>query len=314
VIAMLSKEWRRLLRNPWMPWALLTYLLLPILVAWAYLAGLGGGQGIAPQVIAQLGGQTLNLVTTWQMLMLAVAAPFVAASLVAGEVEEGTLEPLLAAGPPLTLLIFAKLLAVIAFLLVVVVAGLPLFTLPLLVGGVTWTLIGRALLMEVTTAVAMASLGMLLSAFGRRSGTVALVGIALGLMLTLGGGMVTPSAPPSTTYEQALIMQMKMGMAQPQMIKISVLENLPKWLYLNPLVGLNAAINQTAGQGMFGLPGANLGPVYKGYRLWQVQAAGAWALALLAGLAATLAVRLRVGWRPPVFLRRRSIKEAMRDG
>lgn len=311
MIPTISKEWRRLFRNPGTPWALLAYLLLPLLVAGASLASMAGGQGISPQVITQLGGHTLNLVGTWQILLLAVAAPYVTASLIAGEAEEGTLQPLLAAGPSILSLVLAKLTAAIAFLLVVVVAGLPLFALPVLVGGVTWSLIARTMLLEVATVLMMAGLGLLLSAFGRRTGTVALVGIALGVMLTLGGGLV-PSSGPSNVYNQEMIMmRMKMGMTIPEP---GVQGSVPKWMYLNPLVGLNSAVNQSAGQGMFGLPGASMGPVYKEYRLWQAQAAGSAAVALLGGLAAALVLRIRMRWRWPAIGRRPAVLKEVTSG
>lgn len=306
-MAMIAKEWRRLLRNPGTPWALLAYLPLPLLVAGAYLAALGAGQGISPHIVTQLGARTLNLVGTWQILLLALAAPFVASSLIAGEVEESTLHPLLAAGPSLLALVLAKLAAALAFLLVVIVAGLPLFALPVLTGGVTWPLIGRTVLMEVTTVILMTGLGLLLSGLGRRSGTVALVGIGLGLLLTLGGGLVTSSAPANVYNQDQVFRMMKMG-GMPGMQAASP-ESLPRWLFLNPLVGLNSAINQSAGEGMLGLPGASSGPVYKQYRLWQVQPVGAALLALLSTLVATASVWIRIRWRWPQWRRPPSFKE-----
>lgn len=305
MLSLIAKEWRRLLRNPGMEWALLAYLLLPVLVAGAYLSALVGGQGIAPWMMSQIGGLTLNMVGTWQILMLAVAAPFAAAGLVAAEREEGTLAPLMAAGPPLWLLVLAKLTAVITFLLVLMLAGLPLFALPMLVGGVTWSLIGRTVLLEVATIAGMAGIGLLLSALGRRTGTVALVGVAIGVALTLGGGMVGSSAPSGVYNQDVIMMRMKMGMSP----AAAEGAGLRPWLYPNPLVGLNSAINQAAGQGMFGLPGARLGPVYKSYRLWQVQAAGGWAVAVLSALLASLALLIETRWRWP--LRRLRPKEGM---
>lgn len=297
MMAMIAKEWRRLLRNPAMPWALLLYLTLPLAVVALYLSTLAGGQGIAPALIAQLGGQALNQVGSWQILMLAVAAPFVASHLIAGEVEDGTLEPLLASGPSLIALLLAKLAGALLFLLMVIVAGLPLFALPVLVGGVTWPLIGRTLLLEVSTVVMMTALGLLCSAFGRRSGTVALVGIGLGLFLTVGGSMLSSTATPMNVYGQGYIPP---GPA---------LSSVPRWLYLNPLVGLNSAINQSAGQGLFGLPGANMGPVWRGYRLWQLQPVLSAAVALLAPLLAAAALWIPMRFPFPQLRRLIAVKE-----
>lgn len=296
MIAVMAKEWRRLLRHPGTPWALFAYLVVPLLVVGASLAAWAGGQSIPPSFIPLLGGHILNQISAWQILLIALAAPVVAAPLIAGEVEDGTLQPLLAAGPPLLALVTAKLGAAVSFLLVVILAGLPLFALPVLVGGVTWPLIGRAILLEVTTALMMTAIGLLLSAVGRRSGAVALAAIALGAMLTLGGGLVFSGPGPANAYTPDPVF---MGRTMADLMNqpgSPFTQQIPGWLYANPLVGLNAAINQRPGQGLFGLPGANLAPVWGGYRLWQVQAAGAAVLALLAIPLAAGALWMRIRW------------------
>ncbi len=301
---MIAKEWRRLLRNPATPWALGAYLLLPVLVTGAYLAGMTGNSGIPPQIISQLGGQTLNLIGTWQILMLAAGAPFVAAGLIAGEVEEGTMQPLMAAGPSLFSLVLGKLAAAVGFLLVVLIAGLPLFAIPLLMGGINWMLVGRTVLMELTTIMMMTGIGLLLSAFGRRVGSVALVGVGLGVMLTLGGGLVETTAPERTYTQNELIMRLALSSIPPN-VPVVQSETVPAWLYANPLVGLNSAINQSAGQGIFGLPGVSAPPIYRGYPLWQAQAAGSVLLLLVTTLVTILVVQIRTRWRWPVIRQRR---------
>jgi len=302
--SIMAKEWRRLLRNPALPWALAAYVLLPVLVTAAHLASMTGGPGIPPTMLSQVGGQSLALIGTWQIMLLAAGAPFVAAGLIAGEVEDGTFQPLLVAGPSLFLLVLGKLLAALGFMAVVLIAGLPLFAIPMLVGGISWPLIGRTVLLEGVTVVVMTGLGLLLSAFGRRAGTTAMVGVALGILLTLGGGLVSSAAGGQLSSQDEIVIRIRMGM-DPYVGTTAQTDQVPAWLYPNPLVGLNSALSQSVGEGIFGLPGAALGDVYKEYQLWQVQAAGSLPLLLMTVLLTVLVIRMRTRWRWAVIRRRR---------
>ena len=296
-MAIIGKEWRRLLRSKGMPWALAAYLILPALVTGAYMQTMGARaqamQGMG-QLIPQMGAQALSTVATWQIILLAVAAPWFSAPLLAGEVEESTLDPLLASGQRLIGVVAAKYLAVLLFLTLFVVAGLPVFALPYLIGGVNTLLVGRAVALELATVLFMSGVGLLLSAFGRRVGSVAMTGVTVGLMLVIGSGFANSTLAGGTYNQDQMIMMMKMGIAQPMQP-----QTMAPWLYANPLVGLNSALNQAGMQGGTALPGADSRPVYKEYRLWQVQIAGAGAAALLSLLTAWIGMVVRLRWRWP---------------
>lgn len=300
MIAIAAKEWRRILRSGGTPWAIGVYLLLPVLIAAAYLKTLYGTQGVMSWVIPLLGGHVLAVVAVWQVILLAAAAPWLAAGLLAGEAEEGTLQLLIASGQRLIGIVTGKYLALLLFLGVMMLAGVPLFALPLLVGGVSWGLLGRVLLIEGATVAAMSGLGLLLSAFSRSSSRAALSGLALALVLTLGTGLLSQMQPVVSVdgKGEKMIQTLIQGPMGPAgNLRLS------RWLYPNPAVGVNSAVGQTAVPGLFGFPGAGSLPVYKSYPLWKVQVAAGGALALLGLIGAWLAMAVRLHWRWPPWRR-----------
>lgn len=316
MIAVMVKEWRRLMRASSTPWALLVYLLAPVGVAAVYLQLAGRvvpGVSMAQQ-IPLLGAQALSNIATWQILLLAVATPWISASVLATEVEERTLDPVLAGGGRLFSVVFGKLLAVFLFMCVLVVAGLPAFALPNLVGGINGSMLLRVVVLEVATVALMSGAGLAVSSLGRRSGSVALAGVALGLALTLGTGLAGGLEPAAmNTYSPEIMM--KLGGAMPPGSMAAGLSGTPKWLWVNPLVGLNSALNNPGAQALSGLPGANSGPVFRQFRLWQVQAAGGGLMALLGGALAWLVMFFRIRWhRPRWTMFRRHHKAVTVDG
>ncbi len=308
MIATIGKEWRRFLRSPALPWVLFAYVILPVLISLGYLRLLTAGQGLNPQLIPMLGGHAMSVVATWQILLLAVLAPWLSAGLLSAEVEEGTLGPLLVSGQRLIGIVVAKYLAVVLFLGLVLLVGLPLYALPFLIGGVNWTLLARVLMLEGATVVAMAALGLVLSASSRRSAGAATAGIALALLLTVGSALVAQVVPSaSNPYEKGGMMIMPimdpMGMQSQQQTALKA------WLYPNPVVGLNTAVSQSAMPGLFGIAGANMKPVYKEYPLWKVQIAAAGALGIVGVLLAWGGMSARLRWRWPVWRMKRQAKE-----
>lgn len=306
MIAVMGKEWRRLLRLSATPWALAAYVLLPLLVAAIYLRSMRNTQAMMPMMMPMMGGMILNTVATWQMLLLAVLVPWVSAGLMAYESEERTLDPLLASGQPLLGITSAKLIAVVLFLALVIVSGLPVFVLPILVGGINWSLMGRVVALEGATMVMMAGLGLALSAFSRRSGSAALAGVAVGLVLTLGTGMATGGASgvygPMNPFAIDQFAMRGMGIF-PGMVT-GLQTEIPPWLYLNPVVGLNSALNSGTSMGLPSFPGSGSMPVFGEFRLWQVQLGGFPLVALLGLGIAWFSLWVRTAWRWPAWLRR----------
>jgi ABC-type transport system involved in multi-copper enzyme maturation permease subunit len=314
MIAVMVKEWRRLVRASSTPWALLVYLLAPVGVAAVYLQMAGKtGPGVnMAQQIPLLGAQALSNIATWQILLLAVATPWISGSLLAAEVEERTLDPVLAGGGRPLGLVLGKLLAVVLFMGLVMAAGLPAFALPSLVGGINTAMLLRVVAIEMGTVALMAGLGLAISSFGRRSGSVALAGVALGLALTLGTGFAAGLQPTAVNVYQSDLMMKLSSAAPPGMVRsnMSSFGGLSKLLYANPLVGLNSALNNPGAQALTGLPGSESSPVFKQFRLWQVQVAGGCAMAVVGGVLAWAVMALRLRWHRPrwtIFRRHKAV-------
>lgn len=293
---MLGKEWRRLLRSPSLPWMLGLYVVVPAVVAAVYFRAAGRGPaGMMPQFVPLMGAQALSNLAAWQILLLALWAPWMTSGTLASEVEERTLDTFLASGGRLLSAVVGKLLATWSLLGLVVLAGLPAFALPMLIGGVNWMLMARVAALEVATAVMMAGLGVLLSGFGRRSAGAAMAGVALGLVLTLGTGLASGMTGSAAGFGGDPRISAMMGVPMGDMAKDG-----PKWLYSNPLVGLHSALDNGA-PALVTVPGNWTRPVWREYRLWQMQLAGAGAVALVSGLMAWLAMLVRLRWRRPLL-------------
>lgn len=292
MIAIITKEWKRLFRSAGAAWALAAYVLIPVAVSAFALRSLYGSQGLMPHMIPLMGAQSLNVVGSWQVLLISLLSLWVSASALAGESEGSTLELMLVSGQRLIGVVFAKLTAVVVYLWLIVLAGLPVFALPVMAGGMSWGLLGRVVLLEAAAVVAMAGLGLAVAAFGRRTGSVGLAAVALGLMLTLGTGLVGDLGVGGNNPE--IIMMKWQGMPTPQ-----TGQKLPAWLWANPMAGLNNALDQSFVQGMFPVPGAGAPPVYKQVPLWKAQSIAAAPVALLGALVAWLAMAARLRFRWP---------------
>ncbi|HWI64243.1 MAG TPA: ABC transporter permease subunit, partial [Symbiobacteriaceae bacterium] len=292
------KEWRRLARASSTPWLLAAYVLAPAAVAALYLQTSNRGPaGLMPQMVPLMGAQALSNVAAWQILLLAVWAPWLASSLLASEVEERTLEPFLAGGGRLLGAVAGKWLAVVMFFALVLAAGLPAFALPMLVGGVNWGLIGRVLAIEGATVLAMAGVGLALSALGRRAGNLAMAGVALGLALTLGTALAANAAGMAGQSFDPRMLSSKR-------VVVVAHGDEPKWLYANPLAGLTSALDNGS-MALVPIPRNWTEPFYETYQLWQVQSAVGAGLGLVLAVLSWLVMAVRLKWRRPLWALRR---------
>jgi hypothetical protein len=288
------KEWRRLLRAPSTPWALMGYVLVPTLVAAAYLSvDQAGPPGLVAQMVPLKGARALANVGVWQVLLLCLLGARVGSGLVAAEVEQRTLEPLLAAGGRLPGVLAGKLGAAVCFVWMLVLAGLPVFALPLSAGSLPWALLGRVVVIELAWSASMVGLGLAVSAFARRTGGAALTGVILALGLTVGtalvGGLLPGVATQNALLERTAWLQ-RMGLppgALLQGLSLGVIR-------ANPLMGVSSALGSPGAQSLFGLPAAEAG-------LWLKQVTGLGPVVILGWLVAWLTLAVRLRWRRPAW-------------
>jgi ABC-type transport system involved in multi-copper enzyme maturation permease subunit len=148
------------------------------------------GRGFVPDLSqAALGaqiGQTLFVALLVVVMMLVVfLAPAFTAGAISGERERQTYEMLLATPLPATAVVAGKLLSALVYLLLLIVASIPLMSLVFTFGGVAVDDVVRAYVLLIATAVAFGALGLFLSALVRRSGAATILSYLAVIGLTL---------------------------------------------------------------------------------------------------------------------------------
>lgn len=152
----------------------------------------------APLVSAQIG----QALFTGLMLMVQTLTVFVAPALtinsISSEHERHTFEMMLVTMLSPLHILLGKLVSALAFLLLLLLTTLPLFSIVLLFGGVTLVDIGRALLTVLLSAVAGCVLGLFCSAITRQTYTATMLCYAI--IVSLIGGTIFASNLWSMLY------------------------------------------------------------------------------------------------------------------
>ncbi len=140
------------------------------------------GSGPRGWGFAQVGSVVFTTLAVTQLALACLFAPGIAAGAISGERERQTLDVLLVSGVTPLSLVWGKLVASIAFILLLVAAALPLFATVFLFGGIDAEQFVVSQLVTVTTALAVGAVSLFLSAVFRRTlaSTVAAYGMAFG--------------------------------------------------------------------------------------------------------------------------------------
>jgi ABC-type transport system involved in multi-copper enzyme maturation permease subunit len=182
-------------RHVWLVVSL--YLVILVLILrWVYDAAsrdssfdqFGGGVNVLASAAA--GRAIFQWLLFFMLLLVCFIVPGLTAGAISGERERQTLIAL-----QLTLLrprsiVFGKLLASLAFVVLLIVASLPLLTVPFLVGGVSLSEVVKGLVMVLATAVTLACLTLACSALLRRTQAATVVAYGVVLAMVLGTLMV----------------------------------------------------------------------------------------------------------------------------
>lgn len=184
----LSRELKQRMRGKYV-WLVITLYLavLAVILRWVYVASsqdeFDGGFDLLASATA--GRAIFQWLLFFMLLLVCFIVPGLTAGAISGERERQTMVAL-----QLTLLrprsiVVGKLLASLAFVLLLIVASLPLVTVPFLVGGVGLPEVIKGLGMVVATAITLACLTLACSALLRRTqgATVVAYGLTLGLVL-----------------------------------------------------------------------------------------------------------------------------------
>jgi ABC-type transport system involved in multi-copper enzyme maturation permease subunit len=189
-----SKELRGRMRGPRAFIALTFYLvLLAGFTVMIYLlqqqaatqAAFGGGN---PYVSAQVGQAVFATLLFLQILLVVFLAPAATSGAISLEREKQTLD-LLVATPVSTLgIVVGKLASALAFVIVLILASIPLTAVVFVFGGVAPEDIVRAYIVLLVTAIGFGSVGILLSSMTKRTQSATFLTYLVVLVLTVGTG------------------------------------------------------------------------------------------------------------------------------
>ncbi|MBO0686987.1 MAG: ABC transporter permease [Candidatus Dormibacteraeota bacterium] len=134
---------------------------------------------------AQVGATVFEALAFIQISLISLFAPALAAGAISGERERQTLDVLLVSRVSALGIVWGKLVASVAFMLLLILAALPLFAAVFLFGGIDGAQFLVTQLLTVTTAVSLGSMSVFLSALFRRTlpSTVASYGAAFGAII-----------------------------------------------------------------------------------------------------------------------------------
>jgi ABC-type transport system involved in multi-copper enzyme maturation permease subunit len=137
------------------------------------------GTSSSPLGFAQVGRTAFTALAVVQLVLVCLFAPAVAAGAISGERERQTLDVLLVSSMTPFAIVWGKLVASVAFILLLITVALPVFATVFLFGGIDLEQFLISQLLTVTTALALGAVSLFLSAFLRR--TLAATVVAYGL-------------------------------------------------------------------------------------------------------------------------------------
>jgi ABC-type transport system involved in multi-copper enzyme maturation permease subunit len=171
-------------------WLVLTiYLtLLAVILRWVYVAASRDSSvgGVNVFGSASVGRAIFQWLLFFMLLLVCFIVPGLTAAAISGERERQTLISLQLSLLRPRSIVVGKLLASLAFVVLLIVASLPLVTIPFLVGGVTASEVVRGLVMVLATALLLACLALACSAVLRRTQAATVLAYGLTLALVLG--------------------------------------------------------------------------------------------------------------------------------
>ncbi len=209
----LARELRVRMRGARAAVMLTSYLLVLCVVVWlTYQAKTGTTsvfQSAAATQTASIGRTIFQWVVFFLTLLVFFIVPALTAGTIAGERERQTLVPLQVSLLKPRSIVLGKLGAAVAFLVLLLVASLPLLTMAFVIGGVTIAQVVAAVAAVLAIGLVLAALSVACSAWFARVQTATVAAYALVLLLVggsfvvyVGGGIVDkargndPAHPP----------------------------------------------------------------------------------------------------------------------
>ncbi len=181
-----AKELRSRTRTWRSPVTIGLYVFLLGLVAYVYFRLLSSQVLNGGYMNPQVGLQIFSILGIFQLLLVAFVTPSLTAGVISGERERQTLDLLLVTRLSASSIILGKLFSAIGFVLLLIVASVPVYSLVFLFGGVSPRELLMTLAVYLVTAVAYATIGLFCSTLFRRTQAATILAYALVFVLVFG--------------------------------------------------------------------------------------------------------------------------------
>jgi len=186
----LAKEFCSRMRNWKSPLMISLYLALLGLITLAYYwmqQKRGFYSGFGPDV----GPQIFIILSVFQLLLLSFVTPALTAGVINGERERQTFDLLLCTRLSSASIVLNKLLSSISYILLLVIASLPVFAIVYFFGGVLLSDMGRVILVSLATAITFGVIGIFCSTLFKRTQVSMVVSYVVVLLFLVGTLAVT---------------------------------------------------------------------------------------------------------------------------
>ncbi len=171
--------------------ALITYgvyaIVAPAARGGGFGVGIGGGQANASALIGQ---SIFTVLSIFQLILVCFIAPAFTSGQISMEREKQTLDLLISTPMRPGAIVIGKLAAALAFVVLMIVAAVPISAIVLMYGGASADDIVRQQLVLLATALALGALGLFFSALLKRTQAATVLTYISLLALTLGTSMI----------------------------------------------------------------------------------------------------------------------------
>lgn len=143
-----------------------------------------------------------GVLATVQLMLIGVLAPSLTVGTISGERERRTMDLLLVTPMSATGIVVGKLLASLAYTVLLIVASMPVFSLVFLFGGVTLKNLGLTFAIYLATTLTLGALGLLASTLFRRTAVASVAAYSVvaflfvGTLVYMGFRLALPDASP----------------------------------------------------------------------------------------------------------------------
>ena len=171
--------------------------------AWLTLGEAGSQFSDGRPVAAVVGSQAFAAMAFFQLGLVCLFAPALAAGAISGERERQTLDVLLVSRVSAFGIVWGKLLASMAYVLLLILSALPLFSAVFLFGGIDLQQFISSQVVTISTALCLGAIAVFFSALFQRSLAATVASYASAFVLTVGTAILSFIVSTSQTFSRA---------------------------------------------------------------------------------------------------------------